>query len=180
MDASRHLPLETLAAGLRTLTPPKDTGTVALIVARPKTDERNVLSAGELTQEDGLVGDKWGAKGRPHPDSQITLMRVDVARLIANGQPIELAGDQLFVELDLSMENLPSGTRLRIGDALCEVTPVPHTGCGKFAARFGADARAVTNHPEFLDQRLRGIYVKVIEPGTVRTGDEIHVLSRPS
>jgi MOSC domain-containing protein YiiM len=178
MDASLHLPLETLAAGLRTLCPPKDTGTVALIVARPKSAERNVLAVGQLTAEEGLVGDKWGAKGRPHPDSQITLMRVDVARLFANGQPIELAGDQLFVELDLSVENLPAGSRLRIGDALCEVTPMPHTGCRKFAARFGADARSVTEQPEFRDHRLRGIYVKVIEPGPVATGDEIHVLSR--
>jgi MOSC domain-containing protein YiiM len=178
MDTSRHLPLDTLAAGLRTLSPPKDTGTVALIVARPKTDERNVLRVGQLTQEEGLVGDKWSQKHRSYPDSQLTLMRVDVARLFANGQPIELAGDQLFVELDLSVENLPAGTRLRIGDALCEVTPKPHTGCGKFAARFGADARSVTEEPEFRDQRLRGIYVKVIEPGAVATGDELHVLSR--
>jgi MOSC domain-containing protein YiiM len=178
MDASRHLPLSTLTAGLRSLSPPKDTGTVALIVARPKTDERNVLEAGQLTEEEGLVGDKWSKKYRSYPDSQLTLMRVDVARLFANGQPIELAGDQLFVELDLSLENLPPGSRLRIGDALCQVTPMPHTGCGKFAARFGADARAVTELPEFRDHRLRGIYVRVIEPGTVSTGDEIHVLSR--
>ena len=179
MDPSRHLPLETLAAGLRLLAPPKETGTVALIVARPTSGERDLLPVGRLTQEEGLAGDRWAAKGRPHPDSQLTLMRVDVARLIANGQPIELAGDQLFVELDLSLENLPAGSRLRIGDAVCEVTPMPHTGCGKFAARFGADARAVTELPEFRDQRLRGIYVKVIEPGAVATGDEVHVLSRP-
>jgi MOSC domain-containing protein YiiM len=90
-----------------------------------------------------------------------------------------MAGDNLHVELDLSVDNLPAGTRLRIGEALCEVTPLPHTGCAKFAARFGEDARRITDDPEFASQRLRGIHVCVLEDGYVSPGDPIEVLSRP-
>jgi MOSC domain-containing protein YiiM len=110
---------------------------------------------------------------------QITVMRADVARLIANGQPLSLPGDNLLVELDLSPANLPVGTRLQVGTALCEVTPKPHTGCGKFAARFGQDAREVTAAAEFEDWRLRGLYFRVLEAGEVGPGDRIRVLSRP-
>ena len=117
---------------------------------------------------------------QPSPDAQITVMRADVARLFAGDQPLSLFGDNLLVELDLSPANLPVGTRLRIGSALCEVTPKPHTGCGKFSARFGEDARAVTAAPAFADWRLRGLYIRVLEPGEVSPGDPIQVLARPS
>jgi MOSC domain-containing protein YiiM len=124
-------------------------------------------------------GDRWAQRENPNPSSQITVMRADVARLFANGQPLSLFGDNLLVELDLSPANLPTGTQLRVGTALCEVTPQPHTGCGKFAARFGQDAREVTAAPAFQDRRLRGLYIRVLEPGEVGPGDPIRVLSRP-
>ena len=69
--------------------------------------------------------------------------------------------------------------RLRVGTALCEVTPQPHTGCGKFEERFGQDARELTAAPAFQEWRLRGLYIRVLEPGEVGPGDPIHVLSRP-
>ena len=105
-------------------------------------------------------------------------MRADVARLFANGQALSLFGDNLLVELDLSPANLPTGTRLRVGTAVCEVTPQPHTGCAKFAARFGQEAREITAAPEYQDWRLRGLYIRVVEPGEVGPGDPIRVLSR--
>lgn len=175
-----HLTYDALEQGLRQLPPPPtDAGTVTLVVARPAVDERTTPGRCRLTPENGVEGDRWAARGRPHPNSQITVMRADVARLMANGQPLSLFGDNLLVDLDLSFANLPTGTRLRVGTALCEVTPQPHTGCGKFAARFGQDARDVTAAPAFADWRLRGLYIRVLEPGEVGPGDPIRVLSRP-
>jgi MOSC domain-containing protein YiiM len=174
-----HLPREVLEERLRALpAPPRDAGTVALVVARPAVNARLTPERTRLTPEEGVEDDRWGEKLRSNPGNQVTVMRADVARLFANGQPLSLFGDNLLVELDLSLENLPAGTRLRIGSALCEVTPLPHTGCGKFAARFGQDARDVTFLPEWVDHRLRGIHVRVLEAGEVSPGDPVEVLSR--
>jgi MOSC domain-containing protein YiiM len=175
-----HLAYETLEQALRQLPPPPTSeGSVALVVARPSVDERRTPARCRLTPEGGVDGDRWAQRENPDPSAQITVMRADVARLFANGQPLSLFGDNLLVELDLSPTNLPTGTRLRVGTALCEVTAKPHTGCGKFAARFGQDARDLTGAAAFLDQRLRGLYIRVLEPGEVGPGDPIRVLSRP-
>jgi len=174
-----HLPLAELTERLHALPPPpRGEGEVVLVVARPDTDLRELPERARLTPEGGLDGDRWSARPRPDPESQVTLMRADVAELLADGQPLERFGDNLLVTLDLSEQHLPAGTRLWIGSALCEVTPLPHTGCGKFARRFGADARAVTDAPEFRAQRLRGLHVRVLEPGEVGPGDPIRVASR--
>ena len=141
--ATLHLPAAVLRERLHDLPPaPRDSGEVVLAVARPSVEERQTPARCALTPEAGVENDRWGKKQRSNPEMQITVMRADVARVIANGQPLSLFGDNLLVELDLSPENLPTGTRLRVGTALCEVTPYPHTGCGKFAARFGQDDRA--------------------------------------
>jgi len=103
-------------------------------------------------------------------------MRRDVAELIANGQPLTLFGDNLFVELDLSAANLATGARLRVGEALVEVTPKPHNGCTKFKARFGQDALRFVQGRPTRDQNLRGIYWKVVEAGEARVGDRIQLL----
>lgn len=175
-----HLAYETLEQRLRELPPPPaDEGTVVLVVARPEVDERLTPERSRLTPEGGVAGDRWSLRPNPNPEAQITVMRADVARLFANGQPLSLFGDNLLVELDLSPTNLPPGTRLRVGTALCEVTPKPHTGCGKFAARVGQDARDLTGAPTYEHQRLRGIHFRVLEPGDVGPGDRIRVLSRP-
>ena len=175
-----HLPYPVLERGLRELPPPPaDEGTVVLVTARPGVEERRTPERCQLTPDGGVDGDRWAKRPNANPKAQITVMRADVARLIANGQPLSLFGDNLLVELDLSTRNLPTGTRLRVGTALCEVTPQPHTGCGKFAARFGQDARDITNAESFLPSRLRGIYIQVIEEGEVSPGDPIRVLARP-
>lgn len=170
-----------LEAGLAQLPPPAtDTGAVALVVVRPGVDRRETPDCVRLTVESGLEGDRWSLRSGPDPQNQITLMRADTARLIADGQPLELFGDNLIVELDVSESNLPAGTRIRIGTALCEVTPLPHTGCAKFRARFGGDALEFVNGPAYKSLRLRGIHVRVIEPGEVSTGDAATVVSRPA
>lgn len=171
-----------LEAGLEEiLAAPKDEGVVDLIVRRPRTDEREVLDEGVLTPEEGLRGDDWLSRASrasadhfPDPETQITLMSSRVIDLLAGDRSRwPLAGDQLFVDIDLTPENLPPGTRLRVGEATLEVSNEPHTGCAKFTTRFGSAAIRFVNSPSGRALRLRGIYARVVEAGTVRPGDAI-------
>jgi MOSC domain-containing protein YiiM len=159
-------------------TAPADEGTLELIARRPVTNEREVLEEGELDVEVGLVGDCWSVRGKnPNPKAQLTLMSARAAEMIAGERERwHLAGDQLYVDLDLSADNLPPGTRLAIGSAVIEVTDAPHLGCEKFTARFGAEARELVNSPEGLALNLRGINTRVVEGGTVRRGASVRKL----
>ena len=158
---------------------PKDEGVLRLIVRRPQIEEREVIEEGELHLEKGLVGDSWARRGSsrtpdgsPHPDMQINIMNARVAALVAQDKRRwQLAGDQLYLDMDLSAENLPAGTQLAIGSAVIEVTPPPHTGCKKFVARFGLDAMKFVNSSVGRELHLRGINAKVIQPGRIRVGD---------
>ncbi len=177
-DSSRHLPLEELERGFATLAPPKDAGELALIVSRGDDGRRETPKRAVLTPDEGVPGDAWLRDCPEKLDAQIALMRVDVARLVANGQPLSLFGDNLLVDLDLSVANLPAGSRLRLGAARLEVTPEPHTGCLKFRQRFGKDALRLTADRRLRELRLRGIYAKVVEGGEIALGDSLEVLSR--
>ena len=179
-EPARHLSWEELKAGLRALpSVPKDSGRVTLIVRRPAKDVREVLPRARLSPEEGLPGDNWSHKPAPDPTAQLTVMQHGVAGLIANGQSLALFGDNLFVDLDLSVANLPIGSRLRVGDAVVEVTPMPHDGCRKFDARFGNDALRFVNAQPTRQLNLRGIYWRVLEAGEIEVGSAIQVLSRP-
>lgn len=179
-DASRHRPAADLEAGLRALAaPPRDTGRVALIVRRLADGSRQTPAAARLTLEEGVPGDNWSRRPPLNTDTQLAVMRRDVAELVANGQPLTLFGDNLIVDFDISAANQPAGTRLRVGAALLEVTPYPHNGCKKFQSRFGADALRFVNAPATRHLNLRGLYWKVVQAGEVRVGDAIEVLSRP-
>jgi MOSC domain-containing protein YiiM len=167
-----------LERGLAALSPPKDVGLLALIVARGDDGTRHTPQRARLTPEAGVPGDAWARDCPDKPEAQLAVMRVDVARLMANGQPLSLPGDNLLVDLDLSAENLPPGSRLRVGGALLEVTPKPHNGCLKFRQRFGKDALRLTADPRFAALHLRGIYLRVVEPGEVAVGDRIEVIHR--
>ena len=163
------------------LASPADHGRVELVVCRPDVGERRVLDEGELEVEVGLVGDNWlargsrnAADGRAEIDAQLNLMNWRCARLVAGSDDrVPLAGDQLFVDLDLSPDNLPPGTRLQVGTAVIEVTAKPHTGCAKFTRRFGLDAHRWINGIAGKAHRLRGICAKVVVAGVVRPGDTI-------
>ena len=176
---SLYLPLAVLESRLRALPPlPKDSGRLTLIMRRPEDGSRETPERLRLSPEEGVPGDKWGRDPERMIDAQICVMQRDVAELIANGQPLTLFGDSLFVELDLSAANLPAGSRLRVGEALVEVTPMPHNGCAKFKARFGADALFFVNAKPTRHLNLRGIYWKVIEAGDVWVGAPLLVVSR--
>ena len=178
----RHLDRQELEAGLEEIRrAPKDDGVLALIVRRPAVGERELLDEGVLDPTVGLVGDTWNVRGSrstpdgsSHPDMQLNIMNVRSTALVAQDRGRwALAGDQLYVDLDLSGENLPPGTRLRLGGAVIEVTPIPHTGCAKFVSRFGAEAMKFVNSPVGRELNLRGICAKVVEPGTLRVGDRV-------
>jgi hypothetical protein len=177
-----HRTADELAAGLdQIIQSPPAQGTVELIVRRPAVDEREILVDGVLDLEEGLVGDTWrprgssrGVDGAANPDAQLTLMNARAIDLIAGDRDRwPLAGDQLFVDLDLSVENLPAGTRLSVGDAVVEVTAEPHTGCAKFSARFGSAAITFVNKSPGRELRLRGLNARVVKPGAIRSGDAI-------
>jgi hypothetical protein len=181
-----HLTREELEAGLdHVRAAPRDVGTVELVVRRPAEGEREVLEEGLLDLDEGLVGDTWRRRrsrstpdGGPNPDMQLNVMSARAVDLVAGGdrERWQLAGDQLYLDLDLSEEHVPAGTRLAVGDAVIEVTPPPHTGCAKFLSRFGVDAHKFVNAKEHRPLRLRGLCARVVEPGAVRPGDAVRKL----
>ena len=183
MLESAHLTTAQIEAGMGdVLASPKRIGTLQLIVRRPKVNARETVRSGELDIHDGLVGDNWLKKGNRwrrggDPKRQITLMNWRFARLIAvDENRIQLAGDQLYVDLDLRKENIPPGTRLVIGRSMIEVTAPPHLGCKKFVARFGLDAMNFANSEFGRLNNLRGVNAMVITGGDISTGDQVEVL----
>jgi MOSC domain-containing protein YiiM len=160
---------------------PTRVGTVRLIVRRPAVDEREVVTEAHLDVAEGVVGDTWRvrgssstADGSPNPEAQITVMNARAAAAFAGDlERWPLAGDQLYVDFDVSETNLPAGTRVRVGEAEIEVSAKPHTGCAKFSARFGADALRMVSTPTGRSLRLRGMNARVTKSGVIRVGDSI-------
>ena len=179
---AKHLTMDELNAGLEHISQsPADSGVLKLIACRPAIGERELLEEGQLDLATGLVGDNWVSRGElatpkrtANPDAQLTIMNARVADLVSGSQARwPLAGDQLYVDLDLSLTNLPAGTRLAIGSAVVEVTAEPHTGCKKFVERFGMDAMTFVNTGEGKEMCLRGINTRVAQAGTIRVGDAV-------
>ena len=177
-----HLSEEELTAGLDSIrSSPADGGVLEMIVIRPLDKERRVLAECELSLSQGAEGDQWVRNcwkklpdGSAHPDVQLTLMNTRCVDLLAGEKERwALAGDQLYVDMDLSGDNLPVGQRLAVGTALLEITEVKHTGCGLFAERFGVPALKFVNSPVGKELHLRGIYAKVVQDGVVRVGDVV-------
>ena len=152
---------------------PREHGSLAMIVRRPQSGEREVLEVAELDVELGLVGDRW-ALGKRRRANQLTLINSRLAALIAQSRDRwPLAGDQLYVDFDLSVEHLPPGARLEVGEAVLQVSEKPHRGCAKFSARFGSGALRLVRSDEGMAARLRGMNARVVRGGVVRTGDPI-------
>jgi len=175
----KHLTTAELEAELDHLRQtPKDQGVVHLIVRRPEVDQREILDEAELDPELGLIGDNWkvrGSKRTPdgsaHPEMQINIMNSRVTALVAQEKDRwPLAGDQLYIDMDLSRENLPAGSRIAVGSAVLEVSALPHTGCKKFVSRFGTEAMEFVNSEVGKELCLRGINAKVVQGGTVKVG----------
>lgn len=180
MDTVTYLSTTELEAGMEHIRQsPKDDGVLKMIVRRPQDDERESVNEAELTLVDGLIGDNWRSRGSRHTangsanmDTQITVMNARIIALLAQTEDRwPQAGDQLYVDMDLSVDNLPAGTRLAIGSAVIEVSDVPHTGCKKFSARFGVEAMKFVNSPEGKQLHLRGINTKVVQAGMIHVGD---------
>lgn len=178
--SSAHRTLAELNAGLAHIEDsPKDGGTLRLIVRRPRIGARDVVAEAELDVTVGLVGDTWSTRRgwrrtrrAPDPNAQVTIMNARATALVAHtGDRWPLVGDQLYVDLDLSEENLPAGTQVTIGTAVIEVTAEPHTGCRKFSDRFGVTATKFVNSKDGKRLRLRGIKAKIVQSGRIRVGD---------
>lgn len=187
METTKHLSSQELEAGLdHILRSPKDSGKVELIVRRPRVEEREVIAEATLDLTAGLLGDTWNVRPSkstpdksPNPNAQLTLMNSRVIALLAQEKEHwSLAGDQLYVDLDLSVNNIPTGTRLQVGTAIVEVSSQPHTGCDKFSARFGRDALVFVNGPAHRDLRMRGINTRIVQPGTVKVGDTLEKVDK--
>ncbi len=180
MAGVTHLTREELDAGLDEIRrSPRDGGVLQMIVRRPQIEAREMLQEGALDPIEGLVGDTWRVRASnrtpdksAHPDMQLNIMNARVIALVAGEKARwALAGDQLFIDLDLSAKNLPAGTQLTLGSAVIEITAQPHTGCQKFVTRFGLDAMTWVNSPIGKELHLRGVNAKVVRPGTIRLGD---------
>lgn len=178
----KDLSIEELEAGMDNLKQsPKDNGVVEMIVRRPDVDQREVLSVGKITLENGLEGDNWKARGSKktpdgtaNPDTQLTLMNSRMIQQISGEKENwQLAGDQLFVDLDLSMDNLPPLSKIQIGSVILEISATPHTGCKKFSDRFGIEALEFISTPLGKSLRLRGVNAKVIQSGEIKVGDVV-------
>lgn len=182
--------LEELEAGLGAVRGAPDAhGRLELIVRRPAENERELLAEADLDLREGLVGDMWSvrpspsmANGGPNPDAQVTVMNARLAELIAGPEHERWAqaGDQLYVDLDISHDNLPAGSRVAIGDAILEVTDSPHLGCGKFSRRFGVDALKLVNSETGRALRLRGLNARVVQPGAIAVGVPVRKLTGAS
>ncbi len=181
-----HLNIKQLDAGLDHIRrSPADVGRLMMIVRRPDVDRREVVTEGKLDVADGLVGDTWKDRGSTstpdggaNPEAQVTIINSRALDLMAQSEDRwQLSGDQLVIDIDMSMENLPPGTHLSIGSAVIEISEKPHTGCVKFAGRFGNDALRFVSTPMGRDMRLRGVNTRVVQSGTVRAGDTVEKLA---
>ena len=189
-DIVTHLTIEQLDAGLGDIRrSPPDGGTLHMIVRRPDVDRREVVDEGSLDVEVGLVGDTWNVResrstpdGSPNPEAQVTIINSRALDLMAQSEDRwPLSGDQLVIDIDMSKENLPPGTRLSIGSAVIEISEKPHTGCVKFADRFGKDALRFVSTPLAMEMRLRGVNTRVVQSGTIRPGDTVtKIASQPA
>jgi hypothetical protein len=182
-----HVSAEALEAGLgQVLASPKDAGIVELIVCRPSSGQRQTVTDGLFDRAQGLIGDNWLQRGNARtpdrqadPNAQLTLMNSRATALIACSKDRwALAGDQLFVNFDLSVANLPVDSLVKVGEATIVITANPHLGCAKFLKRFGEDAMEFVNSPRGRELRLRGVNAKIVEGGRIRVGDVISRIDR--
>jgi MOSC domain-containing protein YiiM len=179
-NVQRQLAMEELDAGVgHVRRSPADAGPLRMIIQRPSVDQRRVVSEGALDVDAGLIGDSWQSRGStrtpdggPNPDAQVTIINARLIALLAQTEDRwPLAGDQLVIDIDMSEDNLPPGTQLAVGSAVLEVTEEPHTGCAKFAQRFGHDALRFISTPTGQALRLRGVNTRVVQSGSIRVGD---------
>jgi len=181
----KQYPISELELGIDEIkSSPKDSGVLEMIVRRPETETREIINSVEINLENGLAGDNWKARGSTHtsdhsadPETQITLMNTRVIQLLSGDKENwGWAGDQLFVDMDLSMDNLPPHSQIQIGSVILEISAKPHTGCKKFSGRYGIEALEFISTPLGKSLRMRGVNAKVIQSGDIQVGDVIKKL----
>lgn len=180
-----HRTMADLKAALpHILAAPKDGGDLRMIVVRPASGQRETPATARLTGAGGVEGDHWSKgcwrtteAGDPHPDVQICMMSSRTIEAIA-GDPENWApaGDNLFLDLDLTPDNLATGDRLEIGTTLLEITAEPHHGCQSFIDRYGRDACLFVNLGDGKRYALRGRYARVLRDGDITVGDTVTVI----
>ena len=176
-----HLSTEQLAAAAeQALSAPSDVGTIDMLVVRREVDAREIRQEVYVSPEGGIEGDRWVQKSHNDPENlaQIAVINTRFLQQIAGDDPerMALAGDNIVVDMNLSEANLPIGTKVRVGQVLCEVTSKPHLGCAKLSRRFGQDVLRFVNQKENRPLKLRGIYLRALEAGVIRVGDEMKKL----
>lgn len=165
---------------------PTDTGHVSALVVRPVKNQREPLDKVMFSPQLGVNGDNWSTNcwkklpdGKSDPEVQVAIMNARMIEVLTQDKALwPLAGDQLFVDFDLSVANLRAGDHLQVGAAVLQITAEPHRGCGKFKQRFGEDALAFVNSERGDAHRLRGVYAKIISAGEVCVNDAISKLNR--
>lgn len=181
----KQLPISELELGVDEIkASPKDNGILEMIVRRPETETREIIDSGEINLDNGLEGDNWKPRGSSSmpdgsadPEAQITLMSTRVIQLLSGDKENwQWAGDQLYIDMDLSIDNLPPGSRIQIGSAILEISAKPHTGCKKFSGRFGIEALEFISTPLGKALRMRGVNAKVVQAGQIKVGDVVKKL----
>jgi hypothetical protein len=180
-----HVTFDKLQEGLAEISQaPKNHGNIELLVIRPVQYERKVVNEITMHPITGCEGDIWHSKktsstpdGKPNPERQVTLINSRVLALLEGAKDTwPKAGDQVYVDMDLSKENLPAGTDLSLGSAIIRVSAQPHNGCKKFAERYGIDATRFVNSSLGKAKSLRGINCYIVKEGIVKMGDTVSIL----
>lgn len=182
VDSTKHLSKEQIEARLDWIkASPADKGTLAGLCIRPELNQRRELESCLLSPEGGVEGDFWVRQcwkkledGSSDPIVQVAIMNARAVDVVAGSRDRwKLAGDQLFVDFDLSEDRIAPGDRLQIGEAVVEIAPIPHTGCDLFRDRYGMDAVKFINSKLGKSLRLRGVFAQIVRGGMVRLGDPV-------
>jgi molybdenum cofactor synthesis domain-containing protein len=139
----------------------------AVCISEKKGEQKTPVPSVQLKEDFGIVGDAHA--GNWH--RQVSLLGYESIQKVQAAMPYELA-DGAFAEnivtQGITLYTLPIGTKLRIGESVCEVTQIGkecHHGCA---------IRELTGD---CVMPREGIFVKVLKGGNIRAGDIIEIIN---